>query len=112
MGLDLSKAGAYFTEDSLSVFGIGLNHFSNEKDCLQGGKSRFTLESEEILHERAEHVRDGLRVGLGDLVDRLNQQVSILIRDCSLRPVLLHLAGSHDFTIDKRNDFFEVALAD
>jgi hypothetical protein len=92
--LDLGEGSAYFTEDSFSMLGVGLDHFSDEKDSLKRGEGRFAFEPEEILHERAEYIRNSLRVSLSNLVNRLNQQVPVFISNSSLRSMLFHLAGT------------------
>jgi len=90
---------------------VDFNDLSNEKDGLEGRERGFTLELEERLHQWADHHGDCLWEGLRDLVDRLDEQVAILVCHGALSAMLVHFGRLDNLTLQELHNFFDVSLA-
>lgn len=59
---------------------VGLDHFANEDDGLERSFASFLFEHKERVHQRLDHLRNGVRVQLRDLVHALDEQEPVLVR--------------------------------
>jgi hypothetical protein len=79
MRSNFGKTGAYFGENSSTVNRVDFNHFTDKQDGFQTRESTLALKFEEIFKERSQDFGNSGWVGLSDLVDALDQQVSVLV---------------------------------
>lgn len=91
---------------------VDFNDLSDEKDGFEGRERGFALELEERLHQRANHHWNRLWEGLRDLVDRLDEQVAILVCHSALSAMLVHFGRFDNLTLQELHNFFYISLAD
>jgi len=108
MGPHLAELLADLFEDGSSVLWVDFDYLPDEKDSLKRSESRLAFELKELCHQGRQDCRDSLRVGLGDLVDRLDEKVSVLIRDGGLGSMVFHLAGSCNLAFQECSHFLDV----